>query len=181
MSFKEPDGRKQKEPALAYRGFLAYRDDRDLNEAYNTFMQDNPEALTSMKVFCKWASLWSWQQRVNEYDSHQELFDRQETRRIGLENSLTAETMAQELYTTCMEEMQLKRGDMTHRDIAKYMDICQKIGERWSKQPDASPVTVNVEQNVDQTVKTETIDPEIAAEIGKALAVKASEQTVIEE
>ena len=182
MSFKEPDARKRKEPAIAYAAFLAYRDNRDLGEAYNIFMQDNSEALTSMKAFCKWASVWSWQARVNDYDAQQELFGRQETRRLGLTNSLTAETMAQELYTTCMEEMNLKRGDMTHRDIAKYMDICQKINDRWVKQPDVSPVTVNVKQNVEQNVKTETIDPEVAAEVGKALALKASMQAkVVEE
>lgn len=172
---KDPDARLKSEPALAYAAFLCYRDDRDLNTAYSNFMQNSPEALTSMKAFVKWASQWSWQKRVNAYDAEQELFTKQETRRKGVVNSLTAETMAQELYTTCMEEMELKRGEMTHRDISKYLDICQKINERWVKQPDTNPVVnVNVEQNVENVVKTEQIDPEIAAEVGRLLALKES-------
>ena len=176
MSFKEPDARKRKEPAIAYAAFLAYRDNRDLSEAYNVFMQDNSDALTSMKAFMKWASVWGWQKRVNEYDAMQDMFTQRETRLKGRQNAFTAETIAEELYTCCMEEMRLKQGDMTHRDISKYLDICQKIQERWVKQPDVSPVTVHVEQNVDQNVKTETIDPEMAAEVGKMLAMKASAQ-----
>ena len=182
MSFKEPDARKRKESAIAYAAFLSYRDNRDLGVAYNTFMQDNPEALTSMKAFMKWASQFSWQKRVNEYDAMQDMFTQRETRLKSRENAFTAETIAEELYTCCMEEMRLKQGDMTHRDVAKYLDICQKIGDKWDK-PDVSPVTVNVDNNntISQTVKTEVIDPETAAAVGKILALKASEQTETEE
>lgn len=171
---KDPDARLKSEQKLAYAAFLCYRDERDLNTAYNLFMQNNPEAFTSMKAFVKWASINDWQRRVNAYDAEQELFTKQTIRRKGIENSLTAESVAQELYTTCLEEMRLKQGEMTHRDISKYLDICQKINERWVKQPDAPTVNVNVEQNVEQTVKTEQIDPEIAAEIGRLLALKES-------
>ena len=177
---KDPDTRITGETKIAYAAFLAYRDDRDLKSAYNTFMQDNPEALTTMNGFLKWSTAYRWQKRVNAYDAEQDLFTKQEIRRKGLDNSLTSEQIATELYTTCMEEMELKRSDMTHRDIGKYLDICQKINDKWVKQPDMVPtVNVNVEQNVENTVKTEAIDPEIAAAVGKLIALK--ESVVVEE
>lgn len=179
---KDPDARMKSEPVLAYAAFQCYRENRDLSEAYNLFMQNNTDALTSMKVFVKWASQWSWQRRVNAYDAEQEMFTKQATRRAGIENSLTAEKMAEELYATCMDEMRLKQGDMTHRDISKYMDICQKINDRWVKQPDTTPVVnVNVEQNVEQTVKTETIDPATAAEVGRIIALRQSRGEDVDE
>jgi hypothetical protein len=172
---KDPSARQKSENALAYAAFLAYKEARDLEIAYKNYMQDNTDALTSLKVFVKWASHNSWQKRVNEIDAEQEMFTKQATRRTGIENSLTAEKMAEELYATCMDEMRLKQGEMTHRDISKYMDICQKINDRWIKQPDTIPVVnVNVEQNVEQTVKTETIDPEMAVEVGRLIALKQS-------
>lgn len=173
MNLKYADDKLQKETRLAYAAFLCYRDDRDLKEAYNAFMQDNAEALTSMNAFLKWASTYDWQRRVNEYDAQQEMFEQREMRQLSRKNAYTAETIAEELYTCCMEELRLKQGEMTHKDIAKYMDICYKIGEKWEK-PDVSPVTVNVEQKVEQKVETEKIDPETVAELGRLLALKAS-------
>ena len=174
---KDPDTRIKSEPALAYAAFVCYKNNRNLTEAYNVFMQENPEALTSMKAFVKWASVYNWQRRVNEYDSQQEMFTRQETRRMGIENSLTSEKMAQELFATVKDEIELKKGEMTHNDMARYLNICVKINEKWIKQPDASPVVnVNVDNNISQTVKTEPIDPEIAQAVGKLLALKESKQ-----
>lgn len=158
------------EPALAYKAFMVYRDERDFQKAYNNFMLHNNDALTSLKTFTGWASKWDWQRRVNGYDAQQELFDQRETRMLGRKNAFTSETIAEELYTCCMEEMRLKQGDMTHKDIAKYMEICQKIGDRWVKQPDVSPVTVNVEQNVN------TVD--IPDDVLKALGKKLVEEGV---
>ena len=175
LTFSDPCKRLPNESKTAYNAFLEYKSERKLEIAYNNFMQNNSEALTSMKGFLKWASQFNWQKRVNDYDAMQDMFTQRETRLKSREYAFTAETIAEELYTCCMEEMRLKQGDMTHKDIAKYMDICQKIGDKWDK-PDVSPVTVNVDQNVSQTVKTEAIDPEMAAEIGKAMALKASQQ-----
>ena len=96
---------------------------------------------------------------------------------MGIENSLTSEKMAQELFATVKDEIELKKGEMTHNDMARYLNICVKINEKWIKQPDASPVVnVNVDNNISQTVKTEPIDPEIAQAVGKLLALKESKQ-----
>lgn len=179
MTLKNPDDRIRGESTLAYAAFLCYKNDRDLNSAYNTFMQQNETALTTMKGFVKWASQYMWQKRVNEYDSWEEVFTQREIRLKGRENAFTSETIAEELYTCCMEEMRLKQGDMTHNDISRYLNICQKIGERWDKQPDGPTVNVAIDNNISQTVKTEVVSPEIAAELGRLLALK--ESVVVEE
>jgi len=162
---KNPRDTIKGESKVAYAAFLAYVDNRDLESAYGSFMQSNPNALTTMKAFLKWASRFKWQARVNAIDADDELTITRETRREGLGNSLTAEQVAKELYTTCMEEMELKKGDMTHRDIGKYLDIATKIGERWNKQPE-TPVVVNVDNNISQTVD---IDPELLRALGRKL------------
>lgn len=175
MTMKNPDDKIRGESALAYAAFIHYRDERDLNTAYSNFMQSNVDALTSMNAFVKWASTYNWQRRVNKFDDWQELRDKREIRLLARENTFTAETMAQELYTCCMEEMRLKQGDMTHRDISKYMDICQKIGERSDKKPEVSPVTVNVEQTVAQTVD---VSDEVLMALGKKLVEAEHENSV---
>lgn len=173
MTFKEPDAKMRNEPKQAYAAFLIYRDERDLNKAYNIFMQENPSALTTMKAFVGYASKWDWTRRCNDYDDQQALFTKQETRRMATSNALTAESMAEELYITCMEEMELKRGDMTHRDIAKYMDICQKINERWVTQPEAA---VNV--TVNNEIQTVDVPDDVLKALGRKLVEEEDESSI---
>ena len=162
---KNPRDTIKGESKVAYAAFLAYVDNRDLESAYGSFMQSNPNALTTMKAFLKWASRFKWQARVNAIDADDELTLTRETRREGLGNSLTAEQVAKELFTTVMEEVELKRGEMTHNDMTKYLKIATDINSRWVTKPEA-PVVVNVDNNISQTVD---IDPELLKAIGRKL------------
>lgn len=170
MELKYADDRLPKEPRLAYASFICYRDERDLKIAYENYMSQNPDALTSMKAFLKWAATWDWQKRVNAYDAQEDLFTTQKTRREGLNNSLTAEEVAKELFVTCMEEMKLRKADLSHRDIGKYLDIATKINDRWVKQPEPQTVV-----NVNQTVNTVDVPDDVLRRLGRKLVEEDEE------
>lgn len=156
------------ESPLEYAAFLEYVDERNLNDAYSGFMQNNPAAQASFKMFLGWASLHRWQARVNAIDAEDELVTVRETRRAGLDNNLTAEEMYKELTKTCMEEFQLHRSELAHKDIIGYLKIANDINARWQKKDDAPQVVVNVEQSN----TTVDIPEEVLHEIGKRIVTE---------
>lgn len=168
MSIKTKGVKKHKESILALSAYEAYKTTRNIEEAYNLFMQDNPDALTTIKKFVQWGSENSWQSRINEFDAEEDLRITQATRRTALGNSLTAEEMYEELITTCMEEFQLHRSEMSHRDIAKYLKIADDIAARWGK-GDSPYVVVNVDKNngVNQTIVD--VPEEVLKRLGKEI------------
>lgn len=157
------------ESPLEYAAFLEYVDERNLSDAYSGFMQNNPAAQASFKVFLGWASLHRWQARVNAIDAEDELVTVRETRRAGLDNNLTAEAVAKELFQTCVEEMQLRKTELTHKDIGKYLDIATKINDRWVDKSKAAPAVV---VNVDQSNTTVDISDEVLQRIGREMAAE---------
>ncbi|MCK4518244.1 hypothetical protein KAT92_05705 [Candidatus Babeliales bacterium] len=154
------------ESPMEYAAFLEFVDERDLKKAYNGFMQNNPAALASFKNFVSWASQHLWQARVNDIDAENELVIVRETRRAGLDNNLTAEAVSKELFQTCVEEMQLRKADLTHKDIGKYLDIATKINDRWVDKSKDSP---NVVVNVDQSNTTVDVPEELLRRLGKEM------------
>lgn len=168
MSTDRPDSRIAGEDRLAYAGFLCFNDERDLEAAYKEFMQNNSGALNSFKQFLGWASRYRWQERVNAIDAEAELATVRETRRAGLGNNLTAEEMYKELTKTCMEEFQLHRSELAHKDIIGYLKIANDINARWQKKDDAPQVVVNVEQSN----TTVDIPEEVLHEIGKRIVTE---------
>lgn len=170
---KPPEDRIRGETAIAHRAFLCYLECRDLKVAYNQFMQDNPDALTSFNVFVKWGGLNNWQKRANEYSDWQEVRDQRETRLLGRKNALSAEEMAAELFTCVREQMEFKKESMTHSDMARYLAIGEKITARWI--PKESPVTVNVD--VDQTVNNVEVPDAVLRALGRKLTEENDEDS----
>lgn len=168
MSIKTKGVKKHKEGMLALSAYEAYKTTRDIEKAYNLYMQENADALTSLKMFVGWASEHSWQERVNQFDAEEGLRITQETRRVGLSNALTAEEMCAELTKTCMEEFQLHKSEMKHSDIAKYLKIADDIAARWGRN-DTPQVIVNVDGDHPDTVE---IDAETLRRIGRGMAME---------
>lgn len=170
MPIKTKGVKKHKEGIHARSAYEAYKTTRNIEEAYNLYMQENVSALTTLKKFISWASENSWQERVNRADAEEELQITQATRRAGLSNSLTAEELGAELMQTAREEMELKRGDMNHRDIARYMSIAVDINKRWSN-VDMPHLVVNVGDGAD----TVDIDPDVLRKIGREMVLEGDE------
>lgn len=141
----------KKDGVLRDAAFEAYKVTRNVEEAYKIYLQDNPAAQTTIKAFIRWASDDNWISRLNDMDVEDELQITQATRRAGLSNSLSAEELAAELMQTAKEEMELKRCDMNHRDIARYMTIATKICERWCPNPEPQ-LSVVVNNDVNQSI-----------------------------
>ena len=169
MPIKTKGVKKHKESAHALSAYEAYKTTRDIEQAYNLYMQENAGALTSLKKFISWASEYSWQERVNKLDAEDELRIVQATRRAGLSNSLTAEQMCAELTRTCMEEFQLHRGEMKHADIAKYLKIADDIAARWAGGESPS-VIINMDGVRDDFID---LDPEMLRRIGREMSMEA--------
>ena len=158
---KQADARRKGESKISYDMFLAFAEYRDLQKAYNSFMFEN-ESLTTYKGFVKTAHIQHWQERCNQIDAEHEMHVAQETRRLNLDNDLSAEQLAQELFRTCLEEFQLKSSSMSHRDIVAYIKQAVEINKR-----DTSAVTVNVSQNVAQNVVE--VDEKTLERLGREL------------
>lgn len=147
-----------------YIAYLAYRETGDLESGYKKYMQDNLQAGLSFKGFMKLASDFHWIVRSNDYHQAEELRLRQDQRRKSLYNNVKAEDVAKELYTTCMEEMDLNKGSMTHNDIAKYLSIANNITVNKN-----DPLVV-VSQAQSQGVVE--IDDSVLRELGKKLVAE---------
>ena len=164
MNLRKYNGsRLTNESNLQYAAFEAYLAERSLEKAYLLYMQVTPSALTSITKFHEWAATYHWQRRVNTFDSEEELRITNETRKLAINNGLSAEAIAKELYSICLEEIQLHRSEMEHRDIGQYLEIANKIGDKWQKK---DPVVV-VNQN--QSQDTIEISEEALKELGKSL------------
>lgn len=152
------NGSKLKESA-----FKSYESTRDLEGAYKDYMGNNESALTSYSRFVTWASEQKWVERCHQIDRDADIRTLQETSQLQLSNDLSAEKVAQILYQTCLSEMELLRGELTHRDIAAYLKIANDVGSRHK---DNDPkVQVNVQQN--QGIVD--IDSKILKELGRKM------------
>jgi len=173
MAIKTKGVKKHKESSDALSAYEAYKTTRNIEKAYNQYMQENHDALTTMKMFVRWASDHSWQERINRFDAEEELRITQETRRAGLSNSLTAEDMCAELTKTCMEEFELHRSEMKHSDIVKYLKIADDIAARWARIDAHAPqVVVNVDGERKDAV---VVDEETMRRIGREMAMEDDE------
>lgn len=155
------------ESPLAYAMFLEFEASRDLHDAYKLFMAKNLSAQTSFKRFIRTAHEKNWQERINNIDAARTVEVIQATRRAGLDNSLSAEGVAAELYRTCMEEFKLHQNELQHKDLINYLRVANDIHARWEKSDEpTTAVTVNVEQNVEQSVE---VDSEVLRRLGREL------------
>jgi Cdc6-like AAA superfamily ATPase len=167
MSIKTKGVKKHKESILALSAYEAYKTTRSIEGAYNLYMQENVDALTTIKKFVQWGSENSWQSRINEFDAEEDLRITQATRRTALGNSLTAEEMYEELITTCMEEFKLHRSEMSHSDIVKYLKVADNIASRWGN-GDTPQVVVNV-GDVNTCVD---VPDDVLKEVGRKMAAE---------
>lgn len=142
-----------------YKAYMAYRETGDIESGYKRYMQENLHAGLSFKGYLNLATKFHWVVRSNNYHEAEELRIRQSTRRKNLYNNLTAEDVKKELFTVCLEQIDLN-PDMEHNDIAKYLKIAVDIGKVHDE-----GVIVNVQQN--QGIVD--IDDSILKELGKKL------------
>lgn len=164
-------GVKSSEGVLAQAAFDCYNATRNLETAYTDYLQGNPKAQTTFKAFLNWASKNKWIARCNDIDDANDLALTRDTRRAGLENCWTAEQMSSELFQTLSEEIELKRSDMTHSDMARYLKIVVDINERWVDKSNASPAVV---VNVNDAAKTIDVDDGVLRELGKKIVEDAA-------
>ena len=162
----DPLARRQGEGRLQYLAFQSFIKTRKLPDAYRDYMQTNVGALTSEITFYKWSERFAWSERLRDIDIDNELRVRSETRRKGLDNLNTSEDVARELMATCLDEFDLRRGDLTHKDIGKYFDVAVKITDRWVDR-DAPQVVVNVDSSATATVE---VSDEVLRELGKKMS-----------
>ena len=161
-----PMDRRRGEGRLQYLAFNSFIKMRKLPEAYHDYMQENLGALTTEVTFYNWSSKFKWSERLRDIDIDNEVRVRSETRRKGLDNLNSAEDVAKELMTICLDEFELRRDDLTHKDIGKYLDVAVKITERWGAK-DQPQVVVNVGDNSTNTVE---VSDEVLRELGKKMS-----------
>lgn len=136
----------------------------DLEGGYKAYMQKET-ANMSFNGFCDLAIKFNWMERCNKHRDGETLRLSQEKRWKQLENGCTAEDVAKTLYLTCLERIELTKGSMEHKDIAKYLDIANTI----TINPKSDPMVV---VNQAQSQGVVEIDPKILKEIGKKLIIE---------
>lgn len=152
-----------------YKAYLAFRETGDLEDGYKKYMQDNIHAGLSFNKYVELSSIYHWIVRTNNYEAAEELRIRRETRRKAIANDLSAEEVKKELFTVCLEQLELTAGDMEHHDIVKYLELAVKI----NKTEDPAVVVNNLQDN-----KNIDIDPEILKELGKKLVIDHDRDTI---
>lgn len=168
MSFdkQNPTIRQKGESIPAHKAFLEYLTERRIPTAYNSFILNNPDALTTIKGFLGWSTKYEWQARVVLHDVTEEIELRRQIRAAGTVNSRTAENVSRELMEVCIDEFTLRKDNMTPSEIAKFLKIGVDVNDRWVAKNEPQ-VVVNVGDNSTNTVE---VDDKVLRELGKRMS-----------
>ena len=165
MDQKNPIIRQKGESPQAYRAFEEYLSERRFTEAYNNFMLNNPDALTTQKTFLVWRNKYEWDDRVQAYDLEHEVEVMRQTRFKGIDNLSSAEDISKAIFGAVLEEFDIRKSGMTDADMSKFLKIAADINLRATK--DNPQVVVNVENSASASVD---VSDEVLREIGKRMA-----------
>ena len=134
---------------------------------------------TSYKTLMSWTKKYQWKKRSKDYDVM-----KTEEMRVKLEEEVMVHRVRQlhigkglqELASKGSEMLMENVEDLSAQDISKLADIGTKLVNLAIGSP-----TERTESKVESkvTIEVEEIDPEIAAEIGKMMAIKRSENMEI--
>lgn len=164
-----------RQPGESERSFLAFLRYLEIGRTRNYIKVAQTTEICYSRV-CKYANKYDWKARANDHDVVKE-----EEFRVKLDEEILQSRIRQQRIGESMQVLgecgvnMLNEHieELSPQDVSKLIDIGVKI-ERLALGDATEIQDVKTESNV--KVQIEEIDPEIAAKIGKMIAIESSEK-----
>ena len=165
------------ESKAAYRLFCVYRDlgptrtYKDVAE----YCSRNPGVISG------YASKFQWKKRAEAYDDHKRRIMQERLRTEILEARIRQQALGELMQDTAKKGIELLKDDLGEIKPADLIRLGE-IGAKLEANALGSPTEIIREEKVGEVKHTvEVVDPEIAAELGRLIAIKKSRNEFSEE